>query len=97
MKNLREALTALLRQQNDRTNLIESVWLLYAVATHIPIKTVQWTESRRCFFAGALTLFESVMMVLDSGTEPTESDLFRMDRIAKELERFREELTTGTV
>ena len=92
---LRDAITAFLRQQDDRTNLIELLWRLFAGAVKIPPGGTQWIESRRCFFAGALTLFEAVMMILEPGAEPIEQDLARMDALAKELERFREDLQGG--
>ena len=42
------------------------------------------------FWAGAATLFYSIMDCLDTGDEPTEADLKRMDNIHNEIERFTE-------
>ena len=93
--NVREAIVKFLREQSDHTNMIEGLWLLFAASVKIPPHGTQWVESRRCFFSGALTLFEAVMMILEPGAEPIEQDLARMDALAKELERFREDLQGG--
>ena len=90
-----EARTSLLREQSDRTNLIESLWLYVAAGVKIPPGGVRWVESRRCFFAGALTLFEAVVIIVGPGAEATEVDFALVDRIAKELVRFVEELADG--
>lgn len=94
--NFEEAIDQLLREQTDQTNVIETLWLLYANHVKVPPGGVQWIESRRSFFAGALTLFECLMRILEPGTEPTDADLRPMDRIAGELTRYREELKKGT-
>lgn len=93
--NLREAIDDLLRKQTDSQNVIETLWLMFAAHVKTPRNTVQWVESRRCFFAGAATLFETVMRIMDADAEPTEADLARMDRIAKELERYSADLAAG--
>src|SRR5262245_14592191 len=93
--NLRAAVDKLMRDQNEKANLIEMLWMMFAASTQIPAGGVQWTESRRCFFAGAATLFEAVMRILDVDAEPTEADLARMDRISQELTRFQEDLAAG--
>lgn len=49
------------------------------------------TEQAECllaFWAGAATLFYSIMDCLDPGDEPTDADLKRMDNIHNEIERF---------
>jgi hypothetical protein len=93
--NVRDAITKLLREQSDRTNLIEALWLIFAASVKIPTGGVQWIESRRCFFAGALTTFEALMMIMEDGHEPTDADEARVDKIAKELTRFADELKVG--
>ena len=93
---LQAAIDKLLREQADRTDLIETLWLMYAAHVKIPTGGVQWIESRRCFFAGATTIFEAFMRIMEPGEEPTEADLRRVDRIANELDRYREELSGGT-
>lgn len=40
------------------------------------------------FWAGAATLFYSIMDCLDEGDEPTAADLKRMDNIHNEIKRF---------
>lgn len=92
MSGLTEAIDRALKEQTDKELVIETIWQLYAATVKIPPGGVQWVESRRCFFAGASTLFECILRIMDPGTEPTENDLGRMDHIARELERYRHEL-----
>lgn len=89
---LTAAIDQLLREQTDQTNVIEALWLLYAARVNIPPRTTQWIESRRCFFAGALTLFECMQRIMTEDREPTEADMARMARIAQELDRYGAEL-----
>jgi len=95
MNKLQAAIDKLLRDQSDQTNLLEAVWLLYAASVQIPTSTIQWTESRRCFFMGAATLFEAINRILEPGAEPTDADLGRMDRIDDELKRFQADVLAG--
>ena len=95
MGEVADAIDRMLKGQNARGDMIETLWQLYASHVGIPIGGTQWTESRRCFFAGAATLFEAVMRVLDEDREPTEADLAHMDAIAKELERFHVDVAQG--
>ena len=90
--NVREALVSFLREQTDHTNVIEGLWLLFATAVKIPPGGVQWVESRRCFFAGALTTFETLVMIMEPDAEPTDADVARVEKIANELTRFADEL-----
>ena len=94
--NFEAVIDRLLREQTDQTNVLETLWLLFAHHVKIPPGGVQWIESRRCFFAGALTLFSCLIRILEPGAEPTEADLRRMDRITGELARYAEDLTKGT-
>lgn len=43
---------------------------------------------RAAFFAGAQHLFGSIMSFLDPGAEPTNRDMVRMEKIARELDAF---------
>lgn len=77
----------------DRGLLIEAGWAGYKLSVLSPnAGDVQITETRLAFFAGAQHLFSSIMSALDSGDEPTEADLERMDKINNELARFLEEI-----
>lgn len=93
--NIGEAIDTVLREQADQTNMIEALWLLFAATVKIPTGGVQWVESRRCFFAGAATLFEAVCRIMEPGTDPTDADLERMSAIANELERLGKDLAAG--
>lgn len=59
---------------------------LMAYSSNLP--AAQEEELRNTFFAGAQHLFSSIMNVLDSGEEPTESDLNRITLIDNELKKF---------
>ena len=87
---------AKLSQALIRDKRIETLWLLYAHHVKVPPGGTQWIETRRAFFGGATTLFETIMRVLEPDAEPTEKDLARMDRIAKELARWGDEMKAGT-
>lgn len=93
--DINEAIDKLLREQADQTNLLEALWLLFAASAGIPSGGVQWVESRRCFFGGAMTLFEAIMRIMEPDREATDADLARMDAIAKELARFGRDLAEG--
>lgn len=70
--------------------LIEAGWVslrLAAVPADAP--EVQLEEMRNAFFAGAKHLLDSIMYLLDPGSEePTDADLARMDKIQGELDAF---------
>lgn len=57
------AIDKALREQTDKEQVIETLWLLFAVHVQIPPGGVQWIESRRCFFGGANLLFECIMRI----------------------------------
>ena len=93
--NIRDALDAALRSHADHENIIEALWQMFAGAVEVPPGGTQWIESRRCFFAGAMTLFEAVMRIIEHGAEPTAADYARVGAIAAELERFGKDLASG--
>lgn len=72
---------------------IEGGWQSY-LKTCIPedAPEVQRRECRQAFFAGAAVLFQSIMVTLDPGTEPTDKDMERMSHIQAELDAFGQEL-----
>jgi hypothetical protein len=83
----------LTREATDAGKIIELGWLSYlAVVIPADAGDVQVNESRLAFFAGAQHLWSSIMNVIDPGTEPTEQDMQRMDRINRELDEFVEQL-----
>lgn len=49
---------------------------------------IQRQETKRAFYAGARSLFWSIVHSLDYETEPTEADLRLMDSIKDELDRW---------
>ena len=53
---------------------------------------VQIKETRQAFFAGAAVLFETLMMALDSGDEPTDNDLKRMADLQAEIDEYGQQL-----
>jgi len=76
----------------DEGKLIEAGWIAMRIAC-IPdnASEIQLDEMRKAFFAGAQHLFASIMVVLDLGSEPTDKDMERMNRINDELSQFAEE------
>lgn len=50
---------------------IEDMWFEYATACGIPMGGVQWTETRRAFYAGAFSLLTAQRLApaLDSGED----------------------------
>jgi hypothetical protein len=85
-----QELKALSKQLVDIGKIIEAGWIgfrLLAVSKNASL--TQINEMRNAFFAGAQHLFASIMAVMDSDREPTESDLRRMSLIHDESEEFR--------
>lgn len=89
----RAFLERLSRELTDKGKLIEAGWVGLRLAA-IPenASKEQLQQMRKAFFAGALHLFSSIMVILDEDREPTEADLRRMSLISDELETFGAEL-----
>lgn len=51
--------------------------------------TVQVVETRRAFYAGAVSLWAILLRILEPGTEATKKDLEVMDEIAQEFAEWR--------
>jgi len=68
---------------------IEPEWLSYR-AKVVPAGAgpEQVEECRRAFYAGAVSLFKTVMTMLDPDAEPTEQDIEKMADLQKELMEF---------
>jgi hypothetical protein len=95
-KDIKEIVKNVTKDLIDAGRLIEAGWVgfrMMAVPPDAP--RTQLDAMRLAFFAGAQHLFASIMTVLEPEREPTENDLRRMDQIAKELERFKEEFDRG--
>jgi hypothetical protein len=90
----REFLERLSRELTDKGLLIEAGWvgLRLGIYGEQPVPKEQLDDMQRCFFAGALHLFSSIMVIMDADREPTEADMARMGLIAAELEAFGENL-----
>lgn len=93
--SLRDLATAILKDQNAHGNMIELMWRAFAKHIDVPAGGVQWTEMRRAFFAGAATMWQAQLLILDPGTEATEADFARMDSLNAELDRFMTDLMAG--
>lgn len=92
----REFAERLCKQAADQGRLLEVGWLVMrmSVIPHDAPET-QIKEMRKAYFMGADHLFASVMTLLDPGKEPTPKDLRTMDKIWKELQEFRKQVTTS--
>ena len=80
----------------DRELLIEAEWKSY-LAEVVPKDAGedQITETRRAFYAGAGSLFKTILNILEPGTEATDVDLQTMSLIDAELERFLGKVKAG--
>jgi hypothetical protein len=88
-KPTREFLIEITKRLADEGKLIEAGWVGFKLVAIPPdASEVQIAEMRVAFFAGAQNLFGSIMTMLDPGSEPTESDLKKIDLIHQELEQF---------
>jgi hypothetical protein len=86
---MRKELDALAKHLADSGRLIEAGWValrLQAIPHDAP--EIQIQEMRNAYMAGAQHLFASMMATLDSGDEPTDADMRRMDLISAELDAF---------
>ena len=88
-KIAREAVDKITKEFTDKGLIVEAGWMsLRTLALHEDTPPLQIDEMRSAFFAGAHHLFVSIMTVLDTGEEPTEKDMERLDLIHKELHNF---------
>lgn len=67
---------------------IEQGWNGYLALLPKDAGEVQIRETRQAFYGGAAVLFETMLRMLDPGSEPTENDMRRMSDIQKELQEF---------
>lgn len=74
---------------------IDALWQSYRKILAPDVGATQVIETRRAFYAGAQGLFHAILAGLDSGTEPTDADLARMDEIHAELTEFCELVKNG--
>ncbi len=89
----KEIADALLRECSDRGQIVEGGWKAYEILNGLTkASEVQRNECRKAFFLGAQHVFASMLGMLDPGTEATELDLERMDKLDAELRRFIKEL-----
>lgn len=74
----------------DHGRIIEAGFAGYKLMAYstTPLPAAQEEDLRNTFFAGAQHLFSSIMHVLDSGIEPTETDLNRLTLINNKLNEF---------
>lgn len=83
---------ALTRECIDRGQIIEGGWKAMELLMLKDASDVQRTEMRKAYFFGAQHLWASIMGILEPGSEPTELDMERMNKIHAELEKFTEEM-----
>ncbi len=85
-----EALAEMARGLIDNGKLIEAGFIGVRIACIDPAaKPEQLQELRMFFFAGAMHVFNSIMITLGAADEePTKEDFARLDKINKELQAF---------
>ena len=77
--------------QNDM--LIERGWKSYrSMVVPKNASKRQGVETRQAFYGGAAVLMASIMLCIDPGEDPTDTDLTRMANIQAELDAFGQEL-----
>jgi hypothetical protein len=71
-------------------NLIAAEWYTYAEATlaGVPADSVQRTETRRAFYAGALAAYSQVMVNLTPGPDSQPADEQMLRDLDAELHAF---------
>ena len=76
--------------------LLETEWTNYRIAV-IPkdAPSVQLSESRRAFYAGAWALYTLLMDSLEPGTDETPPDLSLMASLDREMREFQVRVATG--
>lgn len=57
--------------------------------------TTQRWETRRAFYAGAQALFQTIINLLEPGSDATDADLRMMDEIDAELKEFANAVERG--
>lgn len=76
--------------------IIDAAWRSYSEKV-LPFNAsdIQRQECRRAFYAGASSLFDGILTMLDPGTEPTDADLDKMTAIHSEFEEYAKALSEG--
>lgn len=89
MRPTKEDVDRITKSLVDQGKVIEAGWKGYEmIVVPVDASTVQRSECRQAFYAGAQHLFGSINSILDDDREPTQRDLRRMTLIHEELERF---------
>lgn len=77
------------QELTDRGKIIEAGWVGFRLAVFPQgAPAYQLEEMRNAFFGGAAHLYHSVMTVMEDGSEPTEKDVSRMEKMHDELQEF---------
>lgn len=76
--------------------LIADAWRDFEIQI-VPLDAseVQRTECRRAFYAGAISMWSSLLSMLDPGVDPTENDMKAMDGVKAEIDQYAEDLRAG--
>jgi hypothetical protein len=76
--------------------MIDAAWKSYEAEVLPPgCSTIQRTETRRAFYAGAQALFRGLLSRFTDDHEPTEQDLAQMSQVDEELKAFAHDLRRG--
>jgi hypothetical protein len=57
--------------------------------------SIQRSEMRRAFYAGAASIFDAMIMSLDPGQEATEADLQYLTDLTNEMTNFGRDIAAG--
>jgi hypothetical protein len=86
----------MMRRATLKNTTIAAVWDDYRVVVMPPdAPSVQVTECRRAFYAGAQSLLSAILASLSPGDEPAAADEEYLEAVHDELLRFRADLKEG--
>lgn len=78
-------------------NRVERLWLQYREAVIPPdAPSVQLTECRRAFYAGAHAFFTETLVLIDPSAGPTDEDVRKLGLMQAELNRFKDSVNATT-
>lgn len=79
----------ILKDLSDRGQVVEGGWRAYELLCGLQnVSSTQRNECRKAFFFGAGHVFTSMITMMEPGTEPTDKDMERMNKLNSELEIF---------
>lgn len=85
-RRVREIAARITKEFADQGLIIQAGWAAFCIIEDIEDEADLNPKLKEAYFAGAQHLWSSVLSFLDEGSEPTITDLRRMDLIQQELD-----------